>query len=167
MSLDEAAVIRSRPAYLREVWENDDWQVYEVVDASPLVDNGAVVVDVQPDELTIDATRTGWTTLKFRFTDLYTVSEGAACIAPTDGGWIRIFVEQPGRIRLTISLSIGAFVTRGRIRVRDRTEGHAISGSSGDSVTCSTRHRAGDVTVPEVGTQPRRPASSRNCASKL
>ena len=113
MSLDEAAVIRSRPAYLREVWENDDWQVYEVVDASPLVDHGAVVVDVQPDELTIDATRTGWTTLKFRFTDLYTVSEGAACIAPSDGGWIRIFVEQPGRIRLTISLSLGAFVTGG------------------------------------------------------
>ncbi len=113
MSLDEAAVIRSRPAYLREVWGNEDWQVYEVVDAAPLVDSGAVVVDVQPDVLTIDATRTGWTTLKFRFTDLYKVSEGAACIAPSDEGWIRIFVEQPGRIRLTISLSIGAFVARG------------------------------------------------------
>jgi hypothetical protein len=112
-SLDEAAVIRSRPGYLRELWENDDWQVYEVVDASPLVDNGAAFVDVQADELTIDATRTGWTTLKFRFTDLYRVSEGAACIAPADGGWIRIFVEKPGRIRLTIPLSIDAVVNRG------------------------------------------------------
>ena len=110
ISLDEAAVIRSRPTYLRAVWRSDDWQVYEVSDASPLVDNGATVVDVQPDELTIDATRTGWTTLKFRFTDLYRVSEGFACIASTDRGWIRIFVEQPGRIRLTISLSIGALV---------------------------------------------------------
>jgi hypothetical protein len=110
LSQDEAAVIRSRPTYLREVLVNDDWKVYAVVDASPLVDNGATVVDVRPDELAIDATRTGWTTLKFRFTDLYEVSEGAACLEPTGDGWIRIFVEQPGRIRLTISLSIGAII---------------------------------------------------------
>jgi hypothetical protein len=113
VSLDEASVIRSRPTYLREVWENEDWQVYKVVDASPLVDNGAVVVDVQPDELAIDATRTGWTTLKFRSTDLYRVSEGDACVAPADEGWIRIFVEHPGRIRLTISLSIDAVINHG------------------------------------------------------
>jgi hypothetical protein len=112
MSRDEAAVIRSRPTYLREVWENDDWQVYEVVDASPLADNGAALVEVQPEGLTIDATRVGWTTLKFRFTDLYRVSEGAACLEPTDEGWIHVFVEQPGRIRLTIALSIEALVNR-------------------------------------------------------
>ena len=112
MSLDEAAVIRSRPTYLQAVWENGDWQVFSVVDASPLIDNGATVVDVQPDELTIDATRTGWMTLKFRFTDLYTVAEGAACLEPADGGWIHIFVEQPGRIRLTISVSIATIVNR-------------------------------------------------------
>jgi hypothetical protein len=113
ISLDEAAVIRSRPIYLRELWENEDWQVYAVADASPLVDNGAVLVDVQPDELTIDATRAGWATVKFRYTDLYNVSEGAACLAPADSGWIRLFVEQPGRIRLTVSLSIDAIVGRG------------------------------------------------------
>jgi hypothetical protein len=110
MSRDEAAVIRSRPAYLREVWGSDDWQVFTVVDASPLVDHGGLVVDVRPDELTVDATQPGWMTLKYRYTDLYTVSEGAACIAPADGGWIRIFAEQPGRIRLTIALSLDALL---------------------------------------------------------
>ncbi len=110
MSEDEAAVIRSRPAYLREVMANDEWRVYAVVDPSPLVDNGATVVDVAPDELTIDATRTGWTTLKFRYTDLYSVTEGAACIEPTADGWIRVFVEHPGRIRLAIALSIDAIL---------------------------------------------------------
>jgi len=111
MSLDEAGVIRGRPTYLREVWENDDWQVFAVVDASPLADNGSVVIDVQPDELIIDATRVGPTTVKFRYTPLYTVTEGAACIAPADqDGWIRIFVREPGRIRLTVSLSIGGLL---------------------------------------------------------
>jgi len=113
LSLDEAAVIRTHPAYLREVWVSDDWEVFKVVDASPLVDNGGVIVDVRPDELTVDATRAGWMTLKFRYTDLYAVSDGAACIAPADGGWIRIFAERPGRIRLTIELSLDAVLGRG------------------------------------------------------
>lgn len=113
MSLDEAAVIRGRPPYLRSVWGNDDWQIYAVVDAAPLVDNGATVVDVQPEELTIDSPRTGWATLKFRYTSLYSVTEGAACIEQGVGGWIRLFVQHPGRVRLTISLSLEA-VTNGR-----------------------------------------------------
>ncbi len=88
-SQDEADVIRSRPSYLREVMANDEWKVYAVVDPAPLADNGATVVDVQPEALTIVATRTGWTTVKFRFTDLYRVSEGVACIEPTSDGWTR------------------------------------------------------------------------------
>lgn len=112
ISHDEAAVIRGGPSYLRKIWEDDDWQVFEVVDASPLVDNGAVVVDVQPDEIAVDATRTGWATLKFRFTSMYTVSEGDACLEPADGGWIHIFVERPGRIRLTVRSSIDVVVNR-------------------------------------------------------
>ncbi len=111
-SEDEAAVIRREPTYLREVLANDDWRVYEVVDATPLVDNGATLVDVQSDALAIDATRTGSTTVKFRFTDLYEVSEGAACLEPSSDGWIRVFVEEPGQIRLTIALSVDAVLKR-------------------------------------------------------
>ena len=58
---------------------------------------------VEPaDELTIDATRTGWTTVKFRFTDMYTVSEGAACLEPSNEGWIRIFVVGAAAIRTLV-----------------------------------------------------------------
>jgi hypothetical protein len=109
---DEAVVIRGNPTYLHEVFANEDWKVYEVVDAPPLVDNGATLVDVRPDELIIDATRTGWTTVKFRFTDMYEVSEGAACLEPSREGWIRVFVEKPGRIRLTIALSVDSVLKR-------------------------------------------------------
>jgi hypothetical protein len=111
-SEDEAAVIRSEPTYLRQVLANDDWHVYKVVDATSLVDNGATLVGVQSDELTIDATRAGSTTVKFRFTDLYNVSQGAACLEPDSDGWIRVLVEEPGRIRLTIALSDDAVLKR-------------------------------------------------------
>jgi hypothetical protein len=108
MSESEATVIRGHPAYLAPVWADHDWQVFRVVDAAPLADNDAVVVDVQPEDLTIRATRTGWTIVKFRFTDLYQVSQGDACIESTADGWIRLLVERPGQIQLTISPSVDA-----------------------------------------------------------
>jgi hypothetical protein len=104
-SHDEEAIIRSEPSYLRPVWSNQDWRVYRVRDASPLADNGATVTDVQPESLTIRAPRAGWTEVKFRFTSLYQVSTGSACIDESPDGWIRLLVQKPGTIRLTVALS--------------------------------------------------------------
>jgi hypothetical protein len=50
--------------------------------------------------------------VKFRFTDMYEVSEGAACLEPSREGWIRVFVGKPGRIRLTIALSVDSVLKR-------------------------------------------------------
>jgi len=109
-SQDEVAVIRSHPAYLRLVWSNADWQTYEVVDATPLADRGATVVDVEPESLVIDAPRSGWTTVKYRYTDLYQVESGAACINASPDGWIQMLVRSPGRITLAIDVTAGALL---------------------------------------------------------
>jgi hypothetical protein len=114
MSEIEAAVIRSRPAYLEPIWSNADWQVYRVSDATPLADNGATVTDVQPESLTIAAPVAGWSTVKFRFTDMYEVTNGDACVSSTSDGWVRLLVHQPGTIRLSIALSVDSLVSRQR-----------------------------------------------------
>ncbi len=111
-SRDEAAVIRARPAYLHERWSSVDWQVYEVVDAAPLADNGAVVTDVQPESLTIQTTRRGWTEVKFRYTDLYRTPDGVTCLEASPDGWIRMFVDRVGRVELTIGVSAAALLNR-------------------------------------------------------
>ena len=84
------------------MWQNDDWKLYAVRDAAPLASNGSRVVDVQPESLTIDVVAPGPTVVKFRYTELYRVSTGDACIEPTVDGWINLVVRAPGRVTLTI-----------------------------------------------------------------
>lgn len=104
-STAEADVIRSAPSYLRKTWSNADWSVFEVVDATPLADHGATVTEVSPEALTIEAASAGATVVKFRYTALYQVAEGDACILKTPDGWIGLLVRRPGQIRLTIEVA--------------------------------------------------------------
>jgi len=111
-SRDEAAVIEAGAPYLTKVWASVDWDVYRVIDARPLADHGATIVKVEPERLTIDAPNTGWTEVKFRYTDLYRVSAGDACVEPTDAGWIRLLVHRAGRIELSVQLTGDAVLRR-------------------------------------------------------
>lgn len=98
----EAAVVRSRPSYLRLAWSNDDWDLYRVVDAQPLATNGSRITDVQPESITIEASLPGTTIVRFRYTPLYAVTTGDAVVRAAAGGWIELDVGTPGTIELTI-----------------------------------------------------------------
>ena len=98
----EAAVVRSRPSYLRLAWSNDDWDLYRVVDAKPLATNGSRITDVQPESITIEASLPGTTIVRFRYTTLYAVTTGDAVVRAAAGGWIELDVGTPGTIELTI-----------------------------------------------------------------
>jgi hypothetical protein len=101
----EVAIIRSRPAYLQLAWATADWQVFHVVHAASLATNGAIVQRVQPEALTIDASRPGATMVMFRYTRLYRVVRGDACVSQARDGWIELHVARPGRVVLRISLT--------------------------------------------------------------
>ena len=70
-----------------------------------LADNNATVIDVQPESLTIDARSVGTSIVRFRFTRLYSVTSGDACVSANPDGWIALDVRQPGVIQLDISVS--------------------------------------------------------------
>ncbi|MEO5900352.1 MAG: hypothetical protein ABIR68_09495 [Ilumatobacteraceae bacterium] len=106
----ETTLIRAHPDYLQLAWANADWQVFRVVHGQPLATNGAIVQRVEPEALTIDATRTGTTTIKFRYSRLYRVTNGEACTTRAPGGWIDLHVARPGRITIRISLSAEALL---------------------------------------------------------
>ncbi len=104
-SIDEVAIINARPSYLRQVWADSKWKLYRVLDPLPLADNNATVIDVQPESLTIDARSVGTSIVRFRFTRLYSVTSGDACVSANPDGWIALDVRQPGVIQLDISVS--------------------------------------------------------------
>ncbi len=101
-ALTEAELIRARPGYLRSVWQTADWQVFEVLDAPPLASNAATLTGVRPETLTLHADHVGTSTVRFRYTSRYRVTEGSACIGATADGWIELHVRAPGLIALTV-----------------------------------------------------------------
>jgi len=108
----EVDVIRSRPDYLQTVWSDRNWQVYRVVDPTPLATNGARLIDVAPESLTIDAPAVGTAMVRFHYSSLYRVDPTQACLTASPGGWIEVHVRRPGRIRLRIDVSATGLVGR-------------------------------------------------------
>ena len=104
-SVDEAALVGDGPGFLREVWSDDDWRLFEVVDAEPIVDPGGEVLDVGFESLTLRFEAAGDYEVRYRDSDLYRVTEGSACLAPGDAGWLSVRVERPGTVRLEVSLA--------------------------------------------------------------
>lgn len=108
----EAAIAASMASDLGLVFEDTNWRIYEVLDAEPLATNSTDVVGVSPEQLHVRASRTGWTTIRFRFTPMYKVTAGDACVGSTDDGWIRLNVRTPGDVTLTVKFTLSAALRR-------------------------------------------------------
>lgn len=105
-SRNEQAIIDEGPSYLGLVLSTPDWHVYRVLDAAPLASNGAAVTHVGATDLTIDTTRAGATTVRFRFSKWFHVTSGAACIGHSPDGWLQIHVTKPGVVTVDASFTL-------------------------------------------------------------
>jgi hypothetical protein len=73
--------------WLRAVWRNAHWRLYEVLDAAPIVDPPAVLVEQGPDRLVVRTDRRASVTVRYRFTP-YVLASGGACLRASADGWI-------------------------------------------------------------------------------
>ncbi|MGI8593518.1 MAG: hypothetical protein ACR2ML_03975 [Solirubrobacteraceae bacterium] len=110
---DEARLIAGGPDYLRPVWRDADWQLYEVRTAVPLVQGSARLRALHSDAVSLDAIRPGATTVRVRFSPYWAVVEGAGCVARASGGWTRVEVRRPGRLRLAMRFAPARVAGRG------------------------------------------------------
>lgn len=102
----EAALIAQGLPYLREVWRNADWRLYEVRDATPLADPPARVTRLEPDGITLAVARPADVRLRVRWTPYWAVVAGDACVEP-DGDWTRVRLKQAGEVRLATRFALG------------------------------------------------------------
>ena len=98
------------------VWTSSAWKMWKVNASPGLVSGPASLVALGPDHITLHANGTGPVTIRVRYTKLWNVASGAACVGPaaTDGGsstattpadpWTSVIVLQPGTIELSTSL---------------------------------------------------------------
>jgi hypothetical protein len=110
VTLDHAGVIernlidgsRAREVdWLRPVWFNDDWRLFEVRDYVPIVDSPAELVEQGADFLVVRTERPATVTIRYRYSEYLTVT-GAACVTPDPAGWIVAELPAVGEYRLAV-----------------------------------------------------------------
>jgi hypothetical protein len=112
----EGAMVKRGLPYLREVWHDDRWRLFEVRAATPLVSAGARVTRLSPDSVTLAVSRPGTLRLRMHWTPYWQVARGDACVAPAPapGGedQTAVRVRRAGEVRLVTSFSIGRIGAR-------------------------------------------------------
>ncbi|MFV2176368.1 MFS transporter [Actinomadura sp. LOL_016] len=95
---EEAALVRSEPAYLAEVWRDEHWRLFRVRHATPLVDAPGTVARLDAGELVVDMPSAGSVLVRAAWSPWLDVT-GGGCLRP-EGGFVRMDVPSAGRYTL-------------------------------------------------------------------
>ncbi len=109
----EAGLIRGGLPYLRPVWHDRHWQVYEVESASPLVSGPAHLHSMGPDSFTLRAQAPGQALVRVRFTRYWKLTAGSGCIEAGPDGLTRVRLDRAGELRAQTSFSLRRLLERG------------------------------------------------------
>ena len=86
--------------WLEQVWQNEQWSLYEVLDYRPIVDESARLVSQSPDEIVVSTPEPTTVIVRYRYQPGTTISSytpresdvssdnGDACLSETPEGWI-------------------------------------------------------------------------------
>jgi hypothetical protein len=100
----EARLIEAGQSYLKPVWHNAHWQLFKVTSSPGLATGPARLVSLHPDQVVVDASSAGTTTLRVRYTPAFTVVSGPACVGPSKGPWTEIISNGAGRVVIDTTL---------------------------------------------------------------
>jgi hypothetical protein len=103
----EAQLLRNGLPYLREVWHDAHWRVFEVADARPLATGAARATALGPRRVRLAADRAGTVDLRVRFTPYWRLAAGRGCVGQGTGGWTRLRVEGPGEVEIETAFALG------------------------------------------------------------
>jgi hypothetical protein len=89
---------------LRLAWETPQWRLWQVQGSPGLVSGPARLVTLVPDHLTLQVSAPGPITVRVRYTTFWSVTSGAACVAPAPGGWTSVEAQTVGTLSLSASM---------------------------------------------------------------
>ncbi|WP_327696862.1 hypothetical protein [Streptomyces sp. NBC_00459] len=94
----EHALVTSGPSYLQPVWEDANWKIYRVKNATPLVDKPASVVSADGANLVVRMPKAGEVTVRIAYSPWLWAENG--CLTD-EGEFTKLTVEAPGDIRIS------------------------------------------------------------------
>jgi hypothetical protein len=130
----EAALIARGIPWLERVRTTEHWQIFEVIDAQPIVEAPGRLVRESPDELVIRVDRAGSVIVHTPYMPYWTVADetdgsattaGTACITESADGLLEVVVTERGVVTLRPEFSLDPVL--GTTRLDE-------CGSSGDSL---------------------------------
>jgi hypothetical protein len=99
----EADLLRAGLPYLRPVFEDRHWKVFEVVGTPGLTNGVGRLTRMGPQSFTLRVRRPGLTFVRVRHTPYWEVAGGAGCVSRAAGGWTHVSAPRAGAIRVTAS----------------------------------------------------------------
>jgi hypothetical protein len=103
-STGEAALLKTPPAYLQPIWHNQHWQLWRVLGSPGLASGVGELVSLQPGQFTVNAVAKGDAIVRVRYTSIWSITSGSACLASTSDGWTIVRVQAPGLVRVQAGL---------------------------------------------------------------
>ncbi|SDC95779.1 hypothetical protein [Streptomyces prasinopilosus] len=94
----EHALVSSEPEYLDLVWEDANWKIYRVKNATPLVDRPASVVSSDGANLVVRMPRPGTVTVRIAHSPWLWADNG--CLT-AEGDFSRLTVQEAGDVRIS------------------------------------------------------------------
>ncbi len=98
--VDQEGIVLDIP-WLRLVWRNDDWTLYEVLDYVPIVDPPAVLVRYGADVVVVYTDQAVQVTVRFGYDGGLEI-DGGACLAEDADGWIVARLPSPGTYHIVV-----------------------------------------------------------------
>jgi len=109
----EARLIRGGLPFLREVWSDAQWKLFEVVGASGLATGDATVRHLGPSSFTLEARTAGTHTVRVRWTPYWRLIRGAGCVRRGPAGWTVVEAARPGVLRVATRFDPARILRRG------------------------------------------------------
>ncbi len=100
----EGKLIEAGQPYLQPVWHNAHWRLWRVVGSPGMTSGPGRLTALAPDQIVLDATAAGATTVRVRYTPAWSIASGPGCVQPGAGPWTEIVASRPGRIVVETSL---------------------------------------------------------------
>jgi MFS family permease len=101
---NEAITIEQHPGYLRPIWSNEHWQLFEVESPVPIVGAPGRLVAMDEAGITLDAPAAATVAVNARWFRWLSLDGPGGCITESEDGHVQLVANEAGRYRLASSL---------------------------------------------------------------
>jgi hypothetical protein len=113
-SRDEVLLLEAGAPFLRIVWGDAHWTVYELTDPVRLANGPAQLTAMHDQDFTLEVTHPGSILVRIHFTPYWTVIAGSGCIAPGPEGFTRVTARSAGVLRVAARFSFAGALAGGQ-----------------------------------------------------